>query len=72
MTRHGFGTMSQSLKDNLEWKHSDSRVEKFTSNEEIKNTVSDWLKNQSKEFYPEGIQKLVTVGRNVWQFREIT
>jgi len=32
---------------------------KFPSEEEIKNTVSDWLKGQSKEFYREGTQKLV-------------
>ena len=42
-----------------EWKHSDSPVRKFTSDEEIKNTVSDWLKSQSKEFYKEDKQKLV-------------
>ena len=32
---------------------------KFTSNEEVTNTVSYWLKSQCKQFYKEGIQKLI-------------
>ena len=32
---------------------------KFESDDEVKSVVSDWLRHQSKDFYAEGIQKLL-------------
>ena len=36
-----------------------TRGKKFESHDEVKNVVSDWLRHQSKEFYADGIRKLV-------------
>uniref|UniRef100_A0A4W6C880 Histone-lysine N-methyltransferase SETMAR n=1 Tax=Lates calcarifer TaxID=8187 RepID=A0A4W6C880_LATCA len=36
-----------------------TRGTKFESDDEVKSVVSDWLRHQSKDFYAEGIQKLV-------------
>ena len=36
-----------------------TRGTKFESDDEVKSVVSDWLKHQSKDFYAEGIRKLV-------------
>ena len=35
------------------------RGRKFESDDQVKSIVSDWLRHQSKDFYPEGIRKLV-------------
>ena len=35
------------------------RGTKFESDDEVKSVVSDWLRHQSKDFYTEGIRKLV-------------
>ena len=36
-----------------------TRGTKFESDDEVKSVVSDWLRHQSKDFYAEGIRKLV-------------
>ena len=36
-----------------------TRGKKFESDKEVKSVVSDWLRHKSKDFYPEGIRKLV-------------
>ena len=36
-----------------------TRGTKYESDNEVKSVVSDWLRHQSKDFYAEGIQKLV-------------
>ena len=36
-----------------------TRGAKFESDDEVKSVVSDWLRHQSKDFYAEGIWKLV-------------
>ena len=36
-----------------------TRGSKFESDDEAKSVVSDWLRHRSKNFYAEGIQKLV-------------
>ena len=36
-----------------------TRDTKFESEDEVKNVVSDWVRHQSKDFYAEGIRKLV-------------
>ena len=36
-----------------------TRGMKFESDNEVKSVVSDWLRHESKDFYAEGIQKLV-------------
>ena len=38
-----------------------SRGIKFESDDEVKSVVSDWLRHQSRDFYAEGIQKLVHI-----------
>ena len=37
------------------------RGTKFSSDDQVKNTVNNWLKTQSKDSYSEGIQKLVSL-----------
>ena len=42
-----------------------TRGTKFESDDEVKSVVSDRLKYQSKDFYAEGIRKLVHTWENV-------
>ncbi|CAN8024456.1 unnamed protein product [Ixodes persulcatus] len=39
--------------------NSFTRGRTFESDDEVKSVVSDWLRHQSKDFYAEGIRKLV-------------
>ena len=45
-----------------------TRDTKFESDDEVKSVMSDWLRHQSKDFYADGIRKLVQcaqTGKNV-------
>ena len=41
------------------------RSTKFESEDEVKSVVSNWLRHQSKDFFAEGIRKLVHKWKNV-------
>ena len=47
-----------------------TRGTKFESEDEVKSVVSDWLRHHSKDFYAEGIWKLVHTWKNCVKLME--